>query len=177
MLCDIFSEHQLTYWYWVDGVEIDNVDLQPGRKLVLDGRAWCADDHVQWLVPAQIVIRFHDGAQPDISALQFRIGDIEVGTLKSHIVQRKRGFVRPEEWLFEFDVHRPTAPVPLNVEPFAVRLHDWITENSMRPVVGPDWQYFTRDQARQYIESRAGQGHLVSLTETWLDGGPALWIE
>jgi hypothetical protein len=100
-----------------------------------------------------------------------------LGDLKAHQNCKIRLIDEPEAWLLEFELHRPPLPSALSAEPFEAQPHDWMTANARRPVVGPEWENLTRDQAEQYIRRRAAEGQTVTFQETWLDRGPALIIK
>jgi hypothetical protein len=101
--CDLFSQNDAARHYWVDGVVIDAVSLQPNRIVFCKGRAWCADRSEQWQIPIEIECRFSAGQEPNLLLLAIRIGNAAMTTLGDH---RKRSITKigtPKNWLLEFD--------------------------------------------------------------------------
>lgn len=103
MLCDLFSQHKAAAHYWVDGVIIDGVTLQPDRIVVAKGRAWCADRREQWQIPAEIECRFSEGHESNLLSVAIRVGNAVMATLGDH---RNRSIAKlgdPLNWLLEFE--------------------------------------------------------------------------
>jgi hypothetical protein len=105
ILCDLFSEHEDTRAYWVDGVVLRMPKLLADGSIVATGYAWCVEHQVQWQVPAQVNFRLSDGSNRGVEFLKIRIGDAKHATLQGH--NTRRPSVEPLEWLFEFDVVEP----------------------------------------------------------------------
>jgi hypothetical protein len=104
VLGDLFEQDEEASKYWVDGVIIADVALQPGRTVVASGQAWCADHREQWQIPTEIVCRFSEGPEPKLRSLEIRIGNAAVGTLADH---RNRSITKigdPQNWLLEFEL-------------------------------------------------------------------------
>jgi hypothetical protein len=104
VLCDLFSQHGAASRYWVDGVIIDAVSLQPSRIVEAKGRAWCADHREQWQIPAEIVCRFSDDQESNLLSVVIRVGNAAMATLDGH---RSRSITKmgdPQKWLLEFEV-------------------------------------------------------------------------
>jgi hypothetical protein len=108
MLCSLFSEHEATRAYWVDGVVLSTPALLPDRSIVARGYAWCAADRVQWQVPAQVSFSLSDRPDRRFEFLRIQIGDAKKATLDAHRTRRPSDF--PREWLFEFDVSPESYP-------------------------------------------------------------------
>jgi hypothetical protein len=178
-LGDLLEQREDTRRYWVDGVDAEEVRLSAPRRIRLQGFAWCCDHRRQWEVPTQVDFGISSVEPARLESLRFFLGDADVGTLFEHhrrFRNQRLAFHEPTRWLLEFRVPRPRDPPKPDPEGMVARVREWAGANPNRPIVGPGWQYLTREEAIRHIRTSGSVGVHVSLEKTWLDRGPALRV-
>jgi hypothetical protein len=108
MFCHALRQYQATSSYWVDGVLIDAVGLSSAGTVVANGRAWCANDRDQWLVPTQVVFALSADPQSNLLSLSLRLGDADLEDLSGHKETSRYRLGNPDRWLLEFDLMLPS---------------------------------------------------------------------
>ena len=166
-----FDDHEATRGLWCDGIEFYG-GRAGDRDLWLQGIGWCVGHEEQWQVPVKVEFLFSELETSRLEVIRYRWGDRTTGSIRDHISRRYDE--NPDEWCVTLQVDRPKDPPVPDPESRIEELQAWTNAHPSRPLVGPEWEYLTHEQARSLIVTWAGLGRETSLEETWLDKGPAL---